>query len=154
MDKIIMQQNLLVELASLMLRKNQGKQLISLLHGMIEIKWKSILQLIKFLLRKKLLKFLLKEGMKHYWIIMKMERIPKEKFRNTKSNNKIIIMYLTSKIILKDSNKKNKIKIINLTAIITLRLMKMKTMMKKHRRMMKNLMIRKVVQTIRRKKNN
>jgi hypothetical protein len=97
---------------------------------------------------------LLKEGMKHYWIIMKMERIPKEKFRNTKSNNKIIIMYLTSKIILKDSNKKNKIKIINLTAIITLRLMKMKTMMKKHRRMMKNLMIRKVVQTIRRKKNN
>ena len=154
MDKIIMQQNLLVELASLMLQKNQGKQLISLLHGMIEIKWKSILQLIKFLLRKKLLKFLLKEGMKHYWIIMKMERIPKEKFRNKKSNNKIIIMYLTSKIILKDSNKKNKIKIINLTAIITLRLMKMKTMMKKHRRMMKNLMIRKVVQTIRRKKNN
>jgi hypothetical protein len=49
-----------------MLLRNQDKQQISLQHGMIETKWKLILQQIKYLLRKKLLKFLLKEAMKHY----------------------------------------------------------------------------------------
>jgi hypothetical protein len=82
-----------------MLLRNQDKQQISLQHGMIETKWKLILQLIKYLLKKKHLKFLLKEAMKHYWITMKMERTPKEKSRNMKSNNKIIIMYLTLRAI-------------------------------------------------------
>jgi hypothetical protein len=99
LDKVIAPQNQSAEMVNQMLLKNQDKLQISLRHGMIETTWKLTLQLIRYSLRKKLLKFLLKEDMKHYWITMKMERILKGKFRNMKNNNKIIIMYSTLKVI-------------------------------------------------------
>ena len=68
---------------------------------------------------------------------MKMVRIQKRKFRNMKNNNKITIMYLISKIILRGSRKKSKILIINPGAII-MRLKIMNTMMKKCKKMKKN----------------
>ena len=133
--------------------KNLDRLQIFLQRGMIEIKWKQISLQIKFLQRRKLLKFLPKEDTKLYWTTMKMERIQKRKFRNTKNNNKITIMYLILKIILRGSKKKSKTSIINPEAITQMH-KTMNTMTKKRKKMKKNLLNQKIALMKRRNRTN
>ena len=145
--------NQLEEMENPLQQKNLDRLQIFLQHGMIEIKWKQISLQIKFLQKRKLLKFLLKEDTKLYWTTMKMERIQKRKFRNTKNNNKITIMYLILKIILRGSKKKSKTSIIN-PEVITQMHKTMNTMTKKRKQMKKNLLYQTIAQMKRRNRTN